>query len=125
MAMFWAWALGSFAVWLGLGSMIWRNLPTLKAKLATFSRRARVLGGTALLFLSAALLLGGLYGLLSRADPNGALTTVQWLVILIVGAIFVVCQALAAAVLFSVVDPGVTKTASSASIHTNLEGKEL
>lgn len=122
--MLWPWALGCFVIWLLLGSLVWRNLPAIRMRLALSTRRTRIAQGTGLLFGTAALLVAGFFGLMSRGGSTATLSPFEWLAVAAIGGLFVLGQSLAAAILFSVVDPGVTNRESAASMHKNLEGKD-
>lgn len=82
----------------------------------------RKLWGTLLLAGSAALLLGGLLTL-AKTNPTGNLYGWQWVAVAVLGLLFVYCQSMAAAMLVSLGEFGVTGTESASSTSSNLEGK--
>jgi len=111
-----------FAIWLGIGVWQWRRGRRLLVRLRAIRPTYRKVWGTLLLAGSAALLLGGLF-LLASSNPGGAFRVVDWLVIAVLGAIFVYSQTMAAAMLVSLGDFGVTSSASAASTTRIHEGK--
>lgn len=76
------------------------------------------------MFGSAILLVAGFFLLMSRGSATLPISPLEWLAIAVIGGLFVLAQSLAAAILFSVVDPGVTNREVAASMHKNLEGKD-
>lgn len=115
------WAFVCFAIWVGTGFLVWRRLPELRARLAEVARGKRVATATSLLFGSAIVAIGGFFAMSQSTAPGAPIAPLQWLLIALLGAVFVGSQTLAAAILFSVVHPSVTSEPSPPSINQNLE----
>lgn len=100
--MTWAWAGLSFAVWIVLGLLARRRSADLRRWLATSSRRTRGMLGSVGLLAGLAVLIGGAALVASAGGiQNGALLPWAWLAMTILGAVFIACQVLGAAALFS------------------------
>ena len=104
-----------FTIWLAYGIWQWRRGPQLLLRLKRIKPLYRKLNGTVLLLCSAMLLVGGFIALFSRAGSQTQLTFWQWCGVAVIGSIFVYCQTMAAAMLVSLGDFGVTESANLAS----------
>lgn len=97
-------ALLCFGVWLAYGFVLWRRSAGLRTWASTKSRAFRALGGSALLFLGAGVLLGGLMALEPAGlAKDGKLSAGGWWVALALGSAFVHAQVVAAALMASLI----------------------
>lgn len=92
-------AIVAFVVWVAYGVWQWKQTPKLFAKLDTIAPQKRKALATLLLFGSAILLMATIYGI-AQASPR-VIPAWGWVVILVVGTIFVHAQSLAAAMIIS------------------------
>lgn len=114
--MLWVQASVSFLFWLLPGLLFWRRSSRLKQWLADLPRGVRVFLGSAGLLLGMCILI---VGLLLVAQNNGlqegALAPWAWLVITLLGMIFVTIQALGALSMITLMSRPETKIESKAS----------
>jgi len=110
------------AVWLGCGILFWKNLSLFRKLNAGLSRGHRGAVGIGMLFLSAMLLWIGL-DRISQAGPPNTLPVHFWMLIALLGAVFVVGQCIAVSVMLSLAEPDVTNTPRTPSNSENSEGK--
>jgi heme A synthase len=97
-------ALLCFGVWLAYGVWLWRRSAGLRVWAATKSRPFRAVGGSALLFLGAGVLLGGLMALEPAGlAKDGKIESGGWWVALALGVAFVHAQVVAAALMASLI----------------------
>jgi len=97
-------ALLCFVVWLAYGVWLWRRSAGLREWATTKSRPFRSVGGSALLFLGAGVLLGGLMALEPAGlAKDGKILPGGWGVALALGVAFVHAQVVAAALMASLI----------------------
>jgi hypothetical protein len=97
-----------FVLWLCYGAVLWRRGSAVIEYLAGVPEKRRKVLGSALLFGSAFLLLGGLFGISQMGKPGADLNVLQWIAVALLGLVFVHCQSFAAAMLISLGNMRVT-----------------
>ncbi|MCW5943501.1 MAG: hypothetical protein KIS66_14810 [Fimbriimonadaceae bacterium] len=97
-------ALACFVAWIAYGALLWRRSPRWRARVQSLSRTAKGVGGTGLLFLGAAVLLGGLASLAPLGlAREGKLEPGGWVLAGVVGLAFVHAQVVAVALMVALV----------------------
>ena len=108
----------AFALWIAYGIYQSRRSNAIRMQVMAIPRARRGVLGAALFVVGAMVLLGGLGLVLQRGGfTSGGLTPVAWLVVAILGLLFVHAQTMATALLVSLVQQGVTNGSDTASIN--------
>lgn len=113
--MIWAQVAVSFACWIAYGAVAARRTEQTKAFLSDRSRTFRAICAAALLLLSAVLLLGAFYYLSQTKAVVSQLSVAIWLVLTVIGLIFVAMQTFAFTMVVSIVQQDVTAVKNAAS----------
>jgi len=118
----WPGALIVFLVWVSYGLVQWRRSAQLLETVRAIPERKRRALATLIIFVSAALLLGGLYGIALIAPNQQSLNVLQWICVAVLGLLFVHAQTMAAAMILSQAHFVVTKTSPPPSTSQDSEG---
>jgi len=111
-----------FAAWLCYGVFQWRRSGRLLGRVKAMSPARRQGLATLLILGSAVLLLAGLYGIAALAPGRHDLNVLQWFAVALLGLAFVHAQTMAAAMLISQAQFGVTQEDRPASTSRTPEG---
>ena len=106
-----------FLLWLGAGVAAMRALPSLRERIGASAPGARLAASVGLLLLSAVTLLLGIILVQSTSQSD----FVRWLLVGLIGLVFVLAQCFAVAVMLSLAEPNVTSGSAAPSIK---EGKD-
>ncbi|HMS53765.1 MAG TPA: hypothetical protein PKA27_00055 [Fimbriimonadaceae bacterium] len=113
--MFWAQAIGSLVVWLGVALLFRRWVEPMRAKLRAVTRPKLIILGAVAMLTGPAVLFGGLFAASSGLHPTH-MEVWAWVLITALGAAFVALQGLGAAIIAQLVFGQVTDSPPSTSI---------
>ena len=111
-----------FALWIAYGLLQWRRGAELLHRMQSVSPKTRRVVGSLLLFGSAGLLLGALFLMANNSESSTTLNVWQWIAVGLLGLLFVHAQTMAAAMLVSLAQFGVTQTSDPASSSRESKG---
>lgn len=115
--MVWLQAVVCFAIWVTYGVILRKHSEKLRAKMANYSRVARVLFGSALLIAALVMLVFGIWSIDALGwHYSGQLTILGLVATMVLGLVFIRLQVTGAAAMISLVVEEVTGTKDRPSV---------
>jgi hypothetical protein len=120
---FWAQGVVCFLLWIGYGAIQARRSDKIRAKMSALGRGTRAtLGGVLMIGGAAVLIAGGVVIEQIGGFTKTGMTALGWLVVAVVGLVFVHAQTMSFAMLVSLAQETVTNSHPSPSDHHNAQG---